>query len=183
MGRILTFLFLLLSSTELLPQINSMSVGGNFGIGSIKGNSPSQTSFNTSIFLDASPAFMGNSSLRLSLLYGRKIEALLPQGVYEKYFPFVKGISLKAVTSQTFQNFFYTEESIGPLLLNDRTFSDVNSIDLGLCFSFMAGLDFRTSPKGMAFGLGTEYGMTFTNTLASYFTIYLQAQYYFLGSD
>ncbi|MGE5351139.1 MAG: hypothetical protein ACM3P0_03595 [Acidobacteriota bacterium] len=183
MGRILTVLFLFLFSTELLPQINSMSVGGNFGIGSIKGNSPSQTSFNTSVFLDASPEFMGNSSLRLSLIYGRKIEALLPQGVYDRYFPFVKGISLKAVTGQTFQNFFFTEEAIGPLLLNDRTFSDVNSIDLGLAFSFLVGLDFRTGPKGMAFGLGTEYGLTFTNTLASYFSLYLQAQYYFLGNE
>lgn len=126
---------------------------------------------------------MGNSSLRLSLIYGRKIEALLPEGAYDWYYPFVRGVSLKAAMSQTFQNFFYTEEAIGPLLLNDRTFSDVNSYDLGLCFSFLAGLDFRTGPRGMAFGLGTEYGLTFTNTLASYFSFYLQAQYYFTGKD
>lgn len=180
MSRTLVIIFLFLFSGSILPQINSMSAGAYMGIGSIKGNSPSQTSFNTSIFLDAQPEFMNGSSLRLSLIYGRKIEALLPQGVYDRYFPFVKGISLKAVTSQVFQNFFYTEETIGPLLLNDRTFSDVNQVDLGLSFSFMAGLDFRTDKRGMAFGLGTEYGLTFTNTLASYFALYLQAQYYFL---
>jgi hypothetical protein len=160
-----------------------MSIGGELGAGSIKGNSPSQTSFNTGIFIDASPQFMQGSSLRLSLLYGRKIEALLPQGIYERYYPFIRGVSLKATMNQTFRNFFYTEEAIGPLLLNDRTFSDVNSYDLGLCFSFLAGLDFRKSSKGMAVGVGTEYGLTFTNTLASYFSIYLQGQYYFLGKD
>lgn len=183
MSRILIFLFLILFSCQTMPQINSLSLGGYFGLGSIKGNSPSQTSFNSSVFLDAAPGFMGNSSLRLSLLYARKLEALLPEGVYERYYPFVKGISLKVTTSQIFQNFFYTEEAIGPLLLNDRTFSDVNSYDLGLSFSFLVGLDFRTDARGMAFGLGTEYGLTFTNTLASYFALYLQAQYYFMGKD
>ncbi|HEX2865798.1 MAG TPA: hypothetical protein VHO03_02090 [Ignavibacteriales bacterium] len=181
MSRILlVFIFLFLFSKTILPQINSMSAGGYIGLGSVKGNSPSQTSFNTTIFLDVQPEFMNRSSLRLSLIYGRKIEALLPQSVYDRYFPFVKGISLKVTTKQRFQNLFYTEETIGPLLLNDRTFSDVNSLDLGLSFSFLAGLDFRTDARGMALGLGTEYGLTFTNTLASYFALYLQAQYYFL---
>jgi len=183
MVRIFICLFLFLLSGDILPQTNSMSLGGYVGVGSIRGNSPSQTSFNTSIFLDAAPEFMQGSSLRLSLLYGRKIEALLPGGLYDRYFPFMKGISLKVTTNQTFQNFFYTEEAIGPLVLNDRTFSDVNSVDLGLGFSFMAGLDFRSGGKGMAFGLGSEYGLTFTNTSASYFAFYLQAQYYFLGKD
>lgn len=184
MSRILVFLLLFLLSGNIPAQINSWSAGGYLGAGSIRGNSPSQTSFNTSLFIDVAPEVMQGSSLRLSFHYGRTIESLLPQGLLARYYPFVRGISLKVTTSQIFQNFFYTEEAIGPLLLNDRTFSDVNSYDTGLSFSFLAGLSFRNDAgKGMTFGLGTEYGLTFTNTTASFFSFFLQAQYYFTGKE
>lgn len=182
-SALITFLFLVLTPSGLFAQTGSAGIGAYVGAGTINGNSPSMTSFSANIFLDYTPGFTHGTALRLGVLYARKIEVLLPSGLYDRYYPFVKGVSLKAVINQVFRDVVYTEEAIGPLLLNDRIFSDVNKLDVGLCFSFLAGLDLRdTDNTGFKSGIGIEYGLTFTNTSASYFSIHLQGQYYFLPS-
>ena len=67
------------------------------------------------------------------------------------------------------------------ILLNDRTFGDVNKWEPGANFNALAGIDFRgdgSSSSGISIGLGLEYGITFTGTTASYYTIHAQIQYY-----
>jgi len=166
--------------TNTFSQIDSISIGLNCGIGSISGNLPSQTSFVIEFTLDVTPEFTYGTPLRLGVLYARKFEVLLPSGLLEKYYPYVKGIFVKGVLQQPLGEVGYLEESLGPLLLNDRTFNDVDSYDIGAVFSLMIGLDLRGNiTQGFKSGIGVEYGSTFTNTTAQYSSVYLQVQYFF----
>jgi hypothetical protein len=165
---------------NLYSQIDSIGIGVNCGIGSISGNLPSQTSFVVEVTLDFTPEFLYGIPLRLGVLYARKFEVLLPSGLQEKYYPYVKGVFIKGVLQQPLGQVGYLEESLGPLLLNDRTFNDVDSYDIGAVFSLMVGLDLRgDNTQGFKTGFGVEYCSTFTNTTAQYSSVYLQGQFFF----
>lgn len=172
-------LFIILNSSSLFGQ-DVFGAGAFLGGGTIKGNSPEQGSYTASIFIETKMLFVNNALLRLSFLYAADFNSILPDSrvVYNS---FVKGITLKMILSQPLENTFYLEEGIGLLLLNDRTFSDTDIIDAGMAASLLAGIDFRDDleVKGFRLGAGVEYGLTFTNTLASYLSFHLQGEYFF----
>src|SRR4030042_1633907 len=112
----------ILSAYCINGQIKSFSLGEYVGIGEIQGNSSSLTSFCGSIFLDVKPSFLQDFSFRLSFLYARKIEYFLPENRSNKYYPFMKAITLKVYTEQNIYGRIFAEEGIGPLVLNDRIF-------------------------------------------------------------
>lgn len=171
---LLTFVFL--SFSNLIAQTD-FSIGGYLGGGNIKGNSPSEGSFGTSIFIEASIPLFEEVYPRLSFIFARDFSALLPDS-RQPYFPFIQGISFKGVTSQYFSSKVFLEEAVGVLTLNDRTFSDTNSWEYGIVLSFTGGFDLRNYDlKGFKLGAGVEYGITFTGTLPQYFNLHLQFQY------
>jgi len=174
-------LFLILLNVVSLSQIEEFGIGVKLGPGTISGNLPSQTSITSEIYIDVLHSVTKGIPLRLGILYSRRFEAFIPQqGLRGKYYPFIKGIYLCGVLKQPLGKLGYLEEALGALLLNDRTYSDVNSNDIGVVFSLLMGLDFRYGEKtGFTSGLGVEYGTTFTNTTARYTTVYLQGQYFF----
>ncbi|MFC2134977.1 hypothetical protein ACFLTH_10190, partial [Bacteroidota bacterium] len=95
-----------------------------------------------------------------------------------KYYPFMKGMALKIYTEQKIKGIIFAEEGIGPLILNDRTFSDINVWNYGLTFSALIGLNFRgENLKGFTLGIGVDYGTTFNNTAANYYSTNLQVKY------
>jgi hypothetical protein len=178
--RILCLVLVFLITASVRSQVKGWGVGIFFGAGSISGNLPSQTSFAAGVTLDFEPSFTEGLPLRLGAVYARKFEVLLPSGLQGKYYPFVKGIYLKGVLQQPLGKMGYLEEALGPLLLNDRTFNDVDAFDIGAVFSLLIGLDFTDfEDSGFKTGLGLEYGTTFTNTTAQYSSVYLQGQYFF----
>jgi len=178
--KIFLVLILLFISPSVFPQIDEISVGLKLGPGTISGNLPSQTSVAAELFVDVLPNVTQGIPLRLGLLYARRFEAFLPQGLRGKYYPFIKGVYICGILKQPLGKLGYLEESLGPLYLNDRTYSDVNANDIGVMFSLLIGLDFRYGEKsGFASGLGVEYGTTFTNTTARYTTVNFQLQYFF----
>ncbi len=181
MSKSFLMLLLLFFFTDVsYPQFEEFGVGIKIGPGTISGNLPSQTSVTTEIFIDVLHSITKGIPLRLGVVYSRKFEAFLPKGLQGKYYPFVKGLYLNGVLKQPLGKIGYLEEALGPLLLNDRTYSDVNSYDIGVTFSLLIGLDFRDIEKtGFTSGLGIEYGSTFTNTTARYSVVYLQGQYFF----
>jgi hypothetical protein len=173
---LVVFVFLLFSN-ELLPQ-ESLSIGGYLGSGVISGNTASTGSFASSLFVEVDPGFYKDLSLRLSFLYDTDFNSVLPNAT-KKYYPFIKGFGLKGITSQSIEPNFFIEEGLGLIALNDRTISGTDEWDYGGNFSLAAGFDLRNlDNKGFKISLGTEYGLTFFNTLASYFSLYLQAQYF-----
>jgi len=174
---IFLFAFLLLPK-ELLPQ-ESISFGGYLGGGVISGNTTDKGSFSSSFFFEVDPGFYKDFSIRLSFLYDTDFNSILPNTT-KRYYPFIKGFGLKGITSQRIEPNFFIEEGLGLIALNDRTISGTDEWDYGANFSLAAGFDLRDlDKKGFKVSLGTEYGLTFFSTLASYFSLYLQAQYSF----
>ena len=108
------------------------------------------------------------------------VEKFLPENRAGRYYPFIKSFSFKGFIRQNFSYPFFLEEGAGLIYLNDRTYSDVNLWEVGAGFSVLFGYDFRSAgTKGLSLGLGIDYGVTFTQTTANYFLVYLQTQYYF----
>lgn len=174
------FFPLVILSSSVSAQINSVSFGGSLHLGNIRGNSPSISSFGGTIFIDFIPWFENDVSFRTSFTYSQMVEKFLPENRTGRYYPFIKVFSLKGFIRQDFSFPFYLEEGAGIILLNDRTFGDVNAWDTGAGFSALFGYDLRkTGTTGLSLGLGIDYGVTFTKTTASYFLVFLQTQYYF----
>ena len=162
---------------ELLPQ-KSLSIGGYLGGGVINGNTSSKGSFSSSLFIEVDPGFYQDLSLRLCFLYHTDFNSILPNTT-KRYYPFVKGFGLKGITFQNIEPNFFIEEGLGLITLNDRTISGTDEWDYGANFSLAAGFDLRSFEKeGFKISLGTEYGLTFFNTLPTYFSLYFQAQYF-----
>ncbi|NWF89947.1 MAG: hypothetical protein HXY50_10860 [Ignavibacteriaceae bacterium] len=174
--RILYFVILL--SSKSLPQ-ESLSIGTYLGGGVISGNTASKGSFSSSLFVEVDPGFFKDLSARLSFLFNTDFNSILPNTI-KRYFPFLKGFGLKAITSQSIEPNLFVEEGLGLIALNDRTISGTNEWDYGINFSIAGGFDLRNlKNKGFKISAGTEYGLTFFNTLPSYFSVHLQVQYIF----
>lgn len=176
--RILLFisLVLLLLFNTANAQIE-LTVGAYAGGGFIKGNSPDQSSFSTSVFIETNTPLFEEVYPRVSFIYAQDFNILLPD-TRQRYHPFIKGFSLKGITSQYFDSRIFLEEGVGFLMLNDRTFSDVNEWNAGMVLSLAGGLDFRDFDlKGFKIGAGMEYGLTFTNTLAQFFSLHIQMMF------
>jgi hypothetical protein len=163
------------------PPIKSQSdfsIGAYAGTGYISGNSPNQTSLNTSVFIQMKTIFREIFSTRLSFFYDRDIDYYL--GNSKNYYPFIKGLSLKGITNQDLANSLFVEEGFGLLYINDRVFSGKSSDDFGTVFSLTGGTDLRGYTNlNVKLGLGIEYGLTFNNTLADYLSIHLQGEFMF----
>ena len=175
----LAIIFFLIALSNSSAQILSPSAGAYLGVGSIKGNSTAQTSFAANVFFDFKVPFITDASFRVNYLHSRKVEYLLPENRQGKYYPFIHALSLKAFINQSLGKLLYVEEGAGIVAVNDRTFSDTNVWDYGVAFNLLGGIDLRALDSGFKLGLGTEYGITFNNTTASYFSFHLQSQYYF----
>ncbi|HMU43933.1 MAG TPA: hypothetical protein PKA80_11585 [Ignavibacteriaceae bacterium] len=172
----LILILLGVNSKEIFCQ-NDFSAGIYAGGGLITGNSFSQSSFNVSIFVESGFEIIPNVTPRLSFLYAQDFDAILPN-TRDKYYSLLNGINLKGITSQYFEHSIFLEEGVGLLALNDRIFSDTNVWDYGTVLSVLIGVDLRDfNLKGIKLGLGIEYGLTFNNTLANYYSLYLQMQY------
>ncbi len=158
-------------------KASKFGIGGNLGGGFISGVAASQGSFFSSIYIDFLTPFSDYVYPRISFIYSQDFNSLLP-GTRSDYFPFVKGISVKAVTSQPVSGKMYLEESIGLLYLNDRTISGTNDDNYGVSFSLTTGFDFRNlNGTGFRLGVGSEFGQTFNNGLAQFLSVYFQTLY------
>ncbi len=171
---VIIIILLFLSKAEA----QNISIGGFIGGGSVSGFSASTGAFTSSLFAEVPTPFFGFNT-RLSFIYVQDFNILLP-GSTNRYYPFAKAVSLKAMFTQPLNDPFFLEEGFGPVTINDRTFSNVDEWNYGVVFSLTAGIDFRKdSPAGFKTGLGVEYSITFGNTSAKYFSFHLQGQYYF----
>ena len=72
---------------------SGIGVGGYLGGGVISGDSPNQSAFTSSVFFEFKTPFSDNILPRVSFIYAQDFNRLLPEST-NKYFPFLKGISL-----------------------------------------------------------------------------------------
>lgn len=180
MKKILFLCLFLVTFSSIHSQIKIDAVGAYIGVGSIKGNSASVGSFTTTAFADTKLFFSEDLTFRFSYFYARKFDALLPDVSSERYFPYHQGASIKLILEQPLSEYFFLEEGLGPLLLNDRTFSDTNELGIGTSFHVVVGIDFRGYKQtGFKLSGGSDIGTTFNATTPSYFSAHVQAAYYF----
>lgn len=173
---LLVLIFCLIFSNEVLSQ-QTFGAGAYLGGGVISGNTSEKGSFSSSLFFEIDPGLYKDLSFRFSFLYHTDFNSILP-GSTKRYYPYLKGLGLKGITFQNIQPYFFIEEGVGIIALNDRTISGTDEWDYGASFSIAAGFDFRKfENKGFKLSLGTEYGLTFFKTLPSFFTLYFQFLY------
>ena len=156
-----------------------ISVGGTVGGGFLKSNSPSVGSVTASLFIETNTALFAEVFPRLGLVFAKDFNAIIPN-VQKPYFPYIRGITFKGVTTQYFDGRYFLEEGVGLLALNDRTFSDTDTWNYGIVLSLNGGFDLRGfNLDGFKLGAGAEYGITFTNALPQYSSIHIFASYTF----
>lgn len=178
MKKLIFFLFILIIfHNESLSQ-EVVGFGGYLGGGVISGNTTGNGSVSSSLFVEADPGFYKDLSLRISFLYNTDFNSILPNST-KRYYPFIKGFSLKGITFQEIDPNLFVEEGIGLITLKDKTISGTDIWDYGVNFSIAAGFDLRNiNKRGFKISLGTEYGLTFFRTLPTYFTLHFQAEYF-----
>jgi len=169
----LYIIFISIFSTSAFAQLN-LNIGGGVGLGTISGNLPSQTSFGSKIFIEAEPFVEPFNSLQLSFVFAQKLEKILPQNRINRYYPFVKSFSLTANGKQLLSENFFVGEGFGFLLLNDRTYSDVNTWNYGLAINLFVGVKVNTKID-LTFNL--DYGLTLNNTNVSLVLFMLNIKY------
>lgn len=156
-----------------------ISVGGTAGGGFLKGNSPSVGAITTSLFLETNTVLFSEVFPRVGFVFVKDYNAIIPN-IEKPYFPYLKGITFRGVTTQYFDGGYFLEEGAGLLALNDRTFSDTDDWNYGVVLSLNGGFDLRGfNLDGFKLGAGAEYGITFTNSLPQYSSIHLFAVYTF----
>jgi hypothetical protein len=176
--NLLTILALIIFISNT-PAQSGIGVGGYLGGGVISGDSPNQSAFTSSIFFEFKTPFSDNILPRISFVYAQDFNRLLPEST-NRYFPFLKGISLKGVASQNLSENYFVEEGAGFIAINDHTFSNVDEWNLGVVSSIIAGFDFRKSNStGFRLGGGIEFAFSFANTFAKYFSFHVQGEYMF----
>ncbi|MBN1639467.1 MAG: hypothetical protein JW866_10895 [Ignavibacteriales bacterium] len=178
--KILSFFIFIFASINIKAQFNSIGIGGNLGISPMVGNFPAQTGLSGTLLLDVEPDFLGDLYFRFSYSYIKKLEYFLPDEGGSKYYPFEKTIAGRILMKQNIGGSFFIEEGLGVLVLNDRTFSDINEWNLGVVFNLQLCTDLiENKEDGFILGIGSEFGATFTNTNAGYYSVFFQAKYTF----
>jgi hypothetical protein len=156
------------------------SIGGHLGGGVISANSPNEFSFTSSLFIETYLSQENLLSTRLTFFYAGDFNMLLLKSSTIRYYPFIRGISLKGIFVQYFNYKIYIEEGLGGIVIDNRIFSGEKEIDYGVVFSLLAGMDLREDNfNGFRIGAGIEYGLTFTGESPKYFSLHFQTQYLF----
>ncbi|MCK9281614.1 MAG: hypothetical protein M0P71_13395 [Melioribacteraceae bacterium] len=160
----------------LNAQFMNPSIGGYAGIGEVKGNSPSLSSYSLSGYIGFYAWFSADIEFRTGFFYAQKIENLIPENRTGKFYPFIKGYYLSANISQFFNETFFLEEGVGLIAINDRIFNDRVTWDIGAKAHLAAG--FRLN-ENLRISGGIDFASTVTNTSASYLIYMVQTQFYF----
>ncbi|MCK9209707.1 MAG: hypothetical protein M0P61_02600 [Ignavibacteriaceae bacterium] len=177
---LLVFLWGAIVTSGSNSQVRLKAIGGQSGLGMLSGNSPQIFSYSLSFFSDVVLQFSDPAYVRLEIIYMRDFNALIPGNRQNKYYPLLKGGSLQILFQQQVFKQLYFEEGFGPLILNDKTYSDVNTWNYGAVFSFSAGINFfENEGKGFSLAVVSEFGNTFTQTTPQFLFVALQPKYNF----
>ncbi len=174
------FILSIVFNSVIFGQMSNEYGGAYLGFGSIKGNSPVQSSLAGSIIFGFNHNLLNEIGIRFGYTYARKVNYFLPENSSGKYYPFLQAVTAKAVIEQSLENSLFVEEGIGLCAVNDRTFSDVDEWAFGIAFSAMIGWDLRNrAGQGYRLGFIGESALTVTSTTPTYFLLAFQTQFYF----
>lgn len=170
----LNIFFLLIAFKTANAQFDSLRIGGGIGFGSLLGDFPSQSTLGAKIFLETDNAFSPFDKLQFHFAYAQKIEKFLPGDYKIQYYSYMYSIGLTGLFTQKFNKFISVDEGIGLLLLNDRSFDDIDVWNYGVSLNVLGEIKLNNKVN---MGLGLDYGLTFNNTNMSYFLIFIQVKH------
>jgi len=172
-----TFFFIILMNIAILyGQNKNPSIGGGVGLGSFNGNFPSQTIFGCKLFIELHSPLTVFNKLQLHFSFAQKIEKFLPNSYNYQHYSYFASIGLSGLFKQPLNESVYIEEGIGIIYLNDRSFDDIDSWNLGIIINLNGGIHLN---KNVDISLGIDYGLTFNNTNVSYFLLIVKGKYLF----
>jgi len=166
--RILFIIFLLFSTFCTLAQNNDNSIGAGLGIGSFTGDFPAQTVFGAKLFYETrSPVSIFNK-LQFHTTLAQKIEKFLPDSFNSNHYSYFINLGLSGIFEQPLNQAITIREGIGLIYLNDRSFDDINTWNIGtlLSLGFLTNLN-----REFIITLNIDYGITFNNTNSRYFLL------------
>ena len=164
----------LIFTTTAFAQFDEINIGGGIGLGSIKGNLPAQTSYAGKIFIETEPFILPFNSIQVAFTFAQKLEKIIPENRTNRYYPFIKSFSLSGISKQYVTTSLFVKEGIGLLLLNDRTYDDINTWNYGFILNASGGTSLS---KKSEISIGLDYGLTLNNTNASYFLFMIEMKY------
>lgn len=167
-------IFLLFSTFFALGQNNNNSIGFGLGIGSFTGDFPSQTVFGTKlIFETRSPVTIFNK-LQFHTAFAQKIEKFLPGSFNFNHYSYFINLGLSGIFEQPLNQAVTIREGIGLIYLNDRSFDDINTWNIGTLLSLGALTNLN---REFILTLNIDYGITFNNTNSRYFLFLIGINY------
>ncbi len=173
-------IFLLLVSFSFISGQSKLTAGGSFGLGQIKGNSPSITSLSGKLYIETAFDFLPPVSFAASFIYAQHTDKFIPGNKENRYFPFIKAYALTANMVQYFNEMIFVKSGVGINYVNERIFSGTNNWDFGFAFFTAPGIDLRGESKnGFALISSFDFGMTFSGNTPSYFLFTLGGEYHF----
>lgn len=175
----LLFILLLFTVENLHCQYGSKFYSVHLGRGEIKSNSPAQSVFSFGASFGKKIEFWENIDVELKYTFAREEKYFLPENSEGKYYPFIHSLELKGFVIQELAGKFFSSQGLGPLIIHDNVFSDRSSLDFGVAFCLMIGLDFAEKADRSKYILSADFGETFTNNAPGYFIISLKWQKYF----
>ncbi len=182
MKIIIIMLFIIFLRISTNAQVDGLSVGAALGFGNFKGKVISESGFSMNAFIEVSPDFWQIIDFRFDYTYMKKFEALFPDNNPERYYPSIQSYSIKVITRQELSEKWFLEEGVGPMILLDRTYSDINEWDYGISGWFAFGIDLqKVNNIALTISVGSQFGLTFTNTTASFINYSIQAQYFLIN--
>lgn len=140
-------------------------IGAGIGLGSFMGNFPSQTVFGGKLFYEFQSPIIYFDKINIHFSAAQKLEKFLPGNNRIEYFSYFYSVGTSVLFLQNPNENFYVSEGLGLIYLNDRSFSDINTWNLGLLLSL--NFAYQINPQSKL-GFNFDYGMTFTNTNSSY---------------
>ena len=133
----ITLLFFFTTST--FAQLNNISIGGGIGLGSLMGNFPSQTTLGGKLFVTTNQTLKPFDKFQLHITYAQKVEKFLPGNSRIQYFPYITSFGLLGFFEQKLNEQIFVEEGMGLILLNDRSFDDIDTWNYGIAFNLFIG--------------------------------------------
>lgn len=160
-------------SGVLFGQISLTGAGVEFGAGSMSGSAAVITTFAAEPYLEFKQTFISSADIRMQAVYIRDMNAIIPGTNSSKYFPYLQGAAVSVFQSAPITKSLHLNYSLGVLVLNDRTYEDINEWGFGAAagakieHSLFESTDVRISA-------GAKYGLVFTTNNPGYF-IYFAA--------
>ncbi len=166
----------------ITAQFRISDAGAGIGGGVISGNSPSVVVYSGNIFFSLKNESWEDFHFKFAFHFAEDYSKLLPESNVNKYYSFMKAITLLLFIEQKLRRNFFLNEGIGLAYLNDRIFPDENKWLVGVSSFVSLGYRFGDEINNVdrySLTLQFDYASAFSKTASTLTLFTFQVQKYF----